>query len=412
MAQKKSPDERKPIFRLPEGPINLAVGFVDFEEFRRWCNEQRSYIRSIPFPLSFDHTSELLAPYDRFLEIVETGEGEETPKIDAIQAELENAANSGLIVREHPVGEYLEKMGYPWTRAGYVARLLRVKVFELHKVAYDDRKSDKTAHQDLEQAIKGYSLAGAMPGVQLLLEKVSLRTYADVVSLAERKIGSIATELEEAKSGLTQMHDAYKESYNKVVSDMHGVSQRILDLEGKEEAISTKISETVKLNAGRKYWRKKSRWHLGYMFVYRLIFLSLLLLTGCIVKGVIYAEGFSLGLDSPIIEFVNALPQTWQFVSAIAVFLPLALFLWILKLVNNGAILHEGLNEDSKLRATILEVYLALLDERQTFSNEERALILNALVRPINPKSDEGPPIGLLDMLHQMATGNKTKSTP
>lgn len=411
MAQNKSPDERKPIFRLPEGPINLAVGFVDFEEFKRWCNEQRSYIRSIQFPPPLDHTAELLAPYERFLETVEADEGEEASNIDTIQTELENAAKSGLLVREHPVGEYLEKMGSPWTRAGYAARILGVKVSELHGVAYDDRKSEKTANQDLERVIKGYSLAGAMPGVQLLLDRENLRSYSELVEAAELEIADLSKQLSEAKAKvdssmvtLQKVIEDHKKAEDSYSATLDGLKKRANNLKVEQDTIVEVFRKKIETDEARVFWSRKrdehsenferareNFWRIS--LVMSIAILVLLVLSICVVVGV------PLPPISPILSVFEVLPVGWSVASAFAVFLPFFLFVWILRNLNATANMHQSYAEDARLRVVILTSYLAMASrDSHEVAREERTLLLNALFRPLDAKrGDDSIPPGLLE---------------
>lgn len=88
--------------------------------------------------------------------------------------------------------------------------------------------------------------------------------------------------------------------------------------------------------------------------------------------------------------------------SIILVSAPLLGYAWILKHLSRNYIQNTQIAADARHRRVMAITYLGLMRRKTSgIAEAERALILNALFRPAPPNSagDDGPPLGLLDML-------------
>lgn len=80
---------------------------------------------------------------------------------------------------------------------------------------------------------------------------------------------------------------------------------------------------------------------------------------------------------------------------------PAVLYLWVLKNISRIFQQRLMLADDAAHRRLLTMTYLGLAKEpRLSITDNDRALILNALFRPIPPHaSDDGPPAGLIDLI-------------
>lgn len=76
---------------------------------------------------------------------------------------------------------------------------------------------------------------------------------------------------------------------------------------------------------------------------------------------------------------------------------------WFLKHLSRGFVQNLQIADDAHQRRVMVMTYLGLAKESSTeISSNERALILNALFRPVPPSTaDDGPPAGLLDLINK-----------
>jgi len=84
---------------------------------------------------------------------------------------------------------------------------------------------------------------------------------------------------------------------------------------------------------------------------------------------------------------------------------PALFYAWLLKNVSRVFIQNLNLADDAAHRRSLALTYMGLLqDEKHPASDQDRAIILNALFRPIPPQTaDEGPPAGLVDLIRSKA---------
>jgi Family of unknown function (DUF6161) len=84
-----------------------------------------------------------------------------------------------------------------------------------------------------------------------------------------------------------------------------------------------------------------------------------------------------------------------------AITVPALFYAWLLKNVSRVFIQNLNLADDASHRRALAITYLGLSENpKLSISDADRALVLNALFRPIPPHStDEGPPSGLMDLI-------------
>jgi hypothetical protein len=88
-----------------------------------------------------------------------------------------------------------------------------------------------------------------------------------------------------------------------------------------------------------------------------------------------------------------------------AITVPALFYAWLLKNVSRIFLSNLALADDAAHRRALAVTYLGLAENPKiSISPEERAIILNALFRPVPPHSgDEGPPAGLIDLVKRSA---------
>lgn len=85
----------------------------------------------------------------------------------------------------------------------------------------------------------------------------------------------------------------------------------------------------------------------------------------------------------------------------VAITIPALFYAWLLKNISRLFVQAHNLADDAAHRRALAMTYLGLAENKELgMSEQERALILNALFRPSPPHgADEGPPSGLLDLI-------------
>jgi hypothetical protein len=93
--------------------------------------------------------------------------------------------------------------------------------------------------------------------------------------------------------------------------------------------------------------------------------------------------------------------SSFSLTSLAVVTIPALLYGWLLKNVSRLFIQHMNLADDAGHRRALAITWLGMVaEEKFQLSKEERALVLNAMFRPIPPHSQEdGPPSGLLELI-------------
>jgi hypothetical protein len=94
---------------------------------------------------------------------------------------------------------------------------------------------------------------------------------------------------------------------------------------------------------------------------------------------------------------------SFSFAGFAIVSIPALLYAWLLKNVSRIFIQNLNLADDAAHRRSLALTYMGLLqNEKHPASDPDRAIILNALFRPIPPQTaDEGPPSGLIDLIRK-----------
>lgn len=92
-----------------------------------------------------------------------------------------------------------------------------------------------------------------------------------------------------------------------------------------------------------------------------------------------------------------------SFAGLAIVTIPGLLYGWLLKNVSRIFIQNLNLANDAAHRRSLALTYMGLLqNEQHPASDQDRAIILNALFRPIPPQTaDEGPPAGVIDLIRK-----------
>ena len=89
-------------------------------------------------------------------------------------------------------------------------------------------------------------------------------------------------------------------------------------------------------------------------------------------------------------------------ISGLAVItVPALFYAWLLKNISRVFIQNLNLADDADHRRSLALTYMGLLqDEKRPTTDQDRAIVLNALFRPIPPHTgDEGPPAGLIELI-------------
>jgi hypothetical protein len=134
------------------------------------------------------------------------------------------------------------------------------------------------------------------------------------------------------------------------------------------------------------------------------VWIGWLLLFAAMVIAPIIAALLEWEVVSSAIGKITAGSNGGFSISGLAVIsVPALFYAWLLKNVSRVFIQNLNLADDAAHRRSLALTYMGLLqDEKHPASDQERAIVLNALFRPIPPQtSDEGPPAGLLDLIRK-----------
>jgi hypothetical protein len=139
--------------------------------------------------------------------------------------------------------------------------------------------------------------------------------------------------------------------------------------------------------------RRKTRVWGTWLFVFALMVIA------PIVAALISWEQVSNAVTK-----VTSAPSGGFSISGLAVItVPALFYAWLLKNISRVFIQNLNLADDAAHRRSLALTYMGLLqDEKHPASDQDRAIILNALFRPIPPQTnDEGPPAGLIDLIQK-----------
>ncbi len=92
---------------------------------------------------------------------------------------------------------------------------------------------------------------------------------------------------------------------------------------------------------------------------------------------------------------------TFNLTAVAIITLPALLYGWFLKNISRIFVQQMNLADDASHRRALAITWLGLVaDKKFDLSKEERALVLNAMFRPVPPNAqEEGPPAGLMEMM-------------
>lgn len=110
---------------------------------------------------------------------------------------------------------------------------------------------------------------------------------------------------------------------------------------------------------------------------------------------------FADRLGDTITKLTTSAGGTVSIAGIALVTVPALFYAWLLKNISRVFIQNLNLADDASHRRALSFAYLGLLaDSKHSATDADRAIILNALFRPIPPQTnDEGPPAGLIEMV-------------
>lgn len=212
---------------------------------------------------------------------------------------------------------------------------------------------------------------------------VSKSAIDDIISSAETRISSIvsaAADLDEnvtmANTTLTQLRSDFNVS------------------KGSHEAFVTAVREELKISESKQLWKSRANWSAASFW-----------LSGAVIAAAIgiptyytitHVEGVANLLRTISNAAVQGLPDNAtaaQLTAAtisrlVIVSAPLALYFWAIKLMVRFNTRSMVLMDDARQRHTTMDTYFHLIEQNGA-TTEERALMLNALFRPLPGQGGE-----------------------
>jgi len=169
------------------------------------------------------------------------------------------------------------------------------------------------------------------------------------------------------------------------ISDKTALIDQLVELYRKKLVIEEPANSWERVAASkRRAWR-----------LWLLIFAGLV--TAPIGAVVYFWEPFS----STVTHLTTSATGTISLAGVAAISVPALLYAWLLKNVSRIFIQTLNLADDAAHRRALAVTYLGLVaNPKIELLDAERAIVLNALFRPVPPHSgDEGPPAGLIDLI-------------
>jgi hypothetical protein len=122
-----------------------------------------------------------------------------------------------------------------------------------------------------------------------------------------------------------------------------------------------------------------------------------LLIAAPIIAALLYWDAVTLAVG----KITGASSGGVSITGLAVVSIPALLYAWLLKNISRVFIQNLNLADDADHRRSLALTYMGLLqDDKRPATDQDRAIILNALFRPIPPHTgDEGPPSGLMDLI-------------
>jgi len=181
-------------------------------------------------------------------------------------------------------------------------------------------------------------------------------------------------------SKLAAEMELFRQEKNSLFSNLEDLYRRKLVLD--EPALLWKTIAASKA----KSWR-------AWLFVFALLVIA------PIAIGVSYHEAI-LGMLEKLTVNANG---TISVAGVAAVTVPALFYAWLLKNISRVFIQSLNLADDAAHRRALALTYLGLAaNPKLNVAEQDRALILNALFRPIPTQTaDEGPPSGLLELIRK-----------
>jgi hypothetical protein len=129
--------------------------------------------------------------------------------------------------------------------------------------------------------------------------------------------------------------------------------------------------------------------------------LWLLIFAGLVAGPIGAVVYFWAPFSSAVTHLTTSATGTISLAGVAAISVPALLYAWLLKNVSRIFIQTLNLADDAAHRRALAVTYLGLVENPKIKLLEaERAIVLNALFRPVPPHSgDEGPPAGLIDLI-------------
>jgi len=129
--------------------------------------------------------------------------------------------------------------------------------------------------------------------------------------------------------------------------------------------------------------------------------LWLLIFAGLVIGPIGAVVYFWNAFSTAISHLATTEAGTISFTGLAAVTLPALFYAWLLKNVSRMFVQTLNLADDAAHRRALAITYLGLAENPKIQLLEaERAIVLNALFRPLpNESGDEGPPAGLMDLI-------------
>ncbi len=150
------------------------------------------------------------------------------------------------------------------------------------------------------------------------------------------------------------------------------------------------------LEAPASYWTSMKRWAVFQWIVWLIVFV-------CLIAAPFVLVWFNwVEFDLWFKQLITDGGGSFSVTALVVVTIPVVAYGWVLKHVSRLFVRAVDNSADAKFRSMFATTFLSLADQTDTLTQEDKAIVLNALFRPpANGSRDDGPPAGVVELLRK-----------
>ena len=226
-----------------------------------------------------------------------------------------------------------------------------------------------------------------------------LQAERDGLNEAHKEVKQALAESREQLRSIEESHNVWDEKLGTLASEHEkGYTEQTEGVKKRLQEAETLFKEELRLRAPVEYWRKKKTAHLFTSIVAGVLFVVAIVAMLVLLKD-------KFGSVLSILDAVAEHSKNDKGITTASIFflgvVPAFLVLWVLRLVSRVFLNNLALLADASERVAMTNTFLALMEEPDKVTEQDRILILQALFRPTATQGgqDEGAPPHWFDVL-------------